>query len=192
MAEVARRQIEPELAPIVKARIPARFWAATLAGYRQYSPSQAAALTAVQHWRDNGGMLAMVGATGTGKSHLLYAVARELFEAHRGAFVRPWYGLVDQLRYGVPIQTEAGGRTREAAEVRIDWWDAPVVMLDEVRATSGTEFDAVELAKYSCHAYDQMRDVMITTNTPLEELMGAPAASRYTQVVIDGPDGRAA
>lgn len=194
MAEVIPFREQPnEKEAIVRARIPRRFWNARLSEYRCHTPSQSAALKAVGKWRDSteGLMLALIGKTGTGKSHLLYAVARDLFEVGRGIYVRPWYVLVNQLRWGVPIATEAGGRTREPAEVRMDWWSAPTVMLDEVRRTSTTDFDADELAKFSCHAYDQCMNVLITTNTPLEELMGAAAASRYAQVEIDGPDGRA-
>lgn len=129
-------------------------------------------------------MLALIGRQGTGKSHLLYAAAGALQAAmDRRPYVRPWYQLGDQLRWG------AG--TQEAHEVRQTLWDMPVVLLDEVRPTSGTNFDDTELAKFACHAYDNRVAVLLTTNwNPLEEVMGGPAASRFLEVVIDGPNHR--
>lgn len=182
------------LSDLAKARIPRRFWQASFDGYRPATASQAAALHAVQAWLrtlDQGPMLALVGAQGTGKSHLLYSAAHELIEHRKPCWVRQWYTFVDELRYGRTIATEAGSRTKEPYEVRADWWEAPVVLLDEVRATSGTNFDDTELARYACHAYDQQRAVLITTNVhPLEDVLGPAAASRFTVIVVDGPDAR--
>lgn len=201
MAEMMQLRPEVKLRPeveqsidLVKARIPKRFWSVRLSTFERRTQSQGLAADAVEQWlerRADGPMLALVGETKTGKSHLLYSAAHVLYSVPRTSiYTRPWYALVDQLRYGEVVQTEVGGRVKEPAEVRADWWQAPVVLLDEVRPTSGTDFDALELAKFACHAYDQCRAVLITTNTPLVELLGAPAARRFTQVVMVGP-GRA-
>lgn len=199
MAEIVslaeRAALERDIPEIVKARIPRRFWSATFDNFEQRTSSQSAAWRAVKAWLDlvdNGKTLALVGQQGTGKSHLLYAAANALLRGRRAAYVRPWYRFVDDLRYGTTVSSEGGTRTREAAEVRADWWSAPVVLLDEVRKTSGTTFDADELAKFACMAYDEQRSVLLTTNTPLEEVMGAPAASRFAVVNVIGPDGRKA
>jgi energy-coupling factor transporter ATP-binding protein EcfA2 len=187
--------------------IPPRFRAATFANFETRHPSQRAALTAVEAWLlrlDDGPMLALVGKQGAGKSHLLYSAARHLIERVDGMdpkdrmragakypFVAPWYSLSDDLRYGRSEQTEAGSRQRDPAEIRANWWGRKVVLLDEVRATSGTAFDDTELAKFACHAYDQRIAVLITTNVnPLADVMGPAAASRFRQVVVDGPDAR--
>lgn len=144
-------------------------------------------------------MLALVGKQGTGKSHLLYGAVRELYAGKpedpkevvvsgwRGPYVAPWYRLADQLRYG-----KGGNDTvKDAAGERQRLWDARVVMLDEVRPTSGTNFDDTELAKFACHAYDNRVAVLLTSNVnPLSQVMGDAAASRFTTVVIDGPDWR--
>jgi chromosomal replication initiation ATPase DnaA len=108
-------------------------------------------------------------------------------------FVAPWYSLADTLRYGDVIQTEAGSRERSAHQIRAELWSRKVVLLDEVRRTSGTEFDDSELAKFACHAYDNRIAVLITTNvSPLEQVMGPAAASRFAQVTVVGPDARQA
>jgi hypothetical protein len=75
--------------------------------------------------------------------------------------------------------------------VRDQLWAQPIVVLDEVRATASTAFDDTELAKFACHAYDADIPTLITTNvSPLDQVMGPPAASRFTQVIIEGPDWR--
>lgn len=190
-------------------RIPERFDGASFDTFKPRSASQVAAVTAVQEWVNaahsrRGLMLALVGKQGTGKSHLLYSAARALcdpidrmdakeraFSKTRYPFIAPWYSLADHLRYGKSIETEGGTRTREASEVRADLWDSRIVLLDEVRPTSGTQFDDTELAKFACHAYDSRIAVLLTTNwNPLSDVMGPAAASRFTQIVIDGPDHR--
>jgi chloramphenicol O-acetyltransferase len=81
----------------------------------------------------------------------------------------------------------------EAYEVRALLWKQKVVLIDEVRPTASTAFDDTELAKWMCHAYDAKYAVFITTNVnPLADVLGPPAASRFTQIVIDGPDRRQA
>jgi hypothetical protein len=190
-------------------RIPPRFEGASFDTFRPKSGSQVAGITAVQEWVKNantriGPMLALVGKQGTGKSHLLYSAFRDLAEPidkmdpkqrvqsrAQYPFCAPWYALADDLRYGRTIQTEGGTREMSPPEIRSRLWEARVVLLDEVRPTAGTQLDATELAKFACHAYDNRIAVLITTNfNPLAEVMGEAAASRFTQVVIDGPDHR--
>lgn len=181
---------------------PPRFTDATFDGFEILTASQRSALSAVRGWIDavrkgEGPMLALIGVQGTGKSHLLYAALHELCrDLPRGTpmpYAAPWYRLVDELRWGRAVQTEAGSRELSAAQVRADLWSRPVVMLDEVRRTSSTEFDDTELVKFACHAYDSRRAVLVTTNwNPLEGVMGPAAASRFRQVVINAPDYRQA
>lgn len=189
--------------------IPPRFDGASFDTFRPKSASQVAAVTAVQEWTEaantnRGLMLALVGKQGTGKSHLLYSAFRTLRDPIdrmdpkeriqqrvKYPLVAPWYSLADQLRYGRTAKTEAGYREMAPNEIRSRLWEARIVLLDEVRPTAGTHFDDTELAKFACHAYDNRIAVLITTNwNPLSDVMGAAAASRFTQLVIDGPDHR--
>lgn len=184
--------------------IPKRFRAATLDSYRPVTSSQQVALKAVRQWVDlvgdgRGPMLALVGKQGTGKSHLLYGAVRTLLESRPedakeviesgwvAPYAKAWYQLADELRYG----DGRGDSHQRIQEVRRQLWDGRIVLIDEVRPTSGTSFDDTELAKFACHAYDQEVPVLITTNVhPLESVMGDAAASRFRTVVIDGPDWR--
>lgn len=125
--------------------------------------------------------LALVGPTGTGKSHLLYCAAWNLWEEHeRFPAIFRWYEVVDDLR-DLSIARQTRQRIR----------DAKILMLDECRPTSGTDFDALELAKISFAAYDNEQPVLLSCNWgSLAELMGEPAADRYTVVTIVGASAR--
>lgn len=205
----AMRSVNPDEAPILnpadveahlERNIPRRFRAASFANFKPKTDSQRTALETVQGWcervrREKGGMLALVGAQGTGKSHLLYAAARALAPwalGRTGLYLRPWYLLADELRYGRTTGGVYPGRaSAEPADVRGELWNSRVVLLDEVRFTSGTAFDDTELAKFACYAWDRDLAVLLTTNVhPLENVLGPAAASRFVTVVIDGPDGR--
>ncbi|MGK2934341.1 MAG: hypothetical protein ACSLFE_03745 [Gemmatimonadaceae bacterium] len=177
--------------------IPERFNGVTLGDYHPRSQSQALALRAVRTFgerihEEKPVMLALIGETGTGKSHLLYALALELHAAGVRTCTSPWYRLADQLRYGGPAPFNPGKRL-ESHELREILMSERVLMIDEVRPTAGTAFDDTELAKIICNAWDRQQWILITTNvSPLTEVVGAPLASRFTQLVITGPDGRGA
>lgn len=189
---------QPEIPPSVRsAVVPPRFQGATFASYEPSTRGQSAALKAAQFWTERAAkgecaMLALIGPQGTGKSHLLYAAANALLEQRTRCYARPWYRLADELRYGgespfVP------GKSMESHEVRALLWKQKIVLIDEVRPTASTAFDDTELAKWVCWSYDAKLSVFITTNVmPLADVMGPPAASRFTQIVIDGPDRRQA
>lgn len=188
--------------PMAEIRIPAPYVAAKFvdAAFTTYvpdpaSPSQKAALDATRHFcrlvhAGESPMLALIGSTGTGKSHLLYSAAKALHMAGHRVFSRPWYLLADQLRWG-------GGwlfnpvAMLDAQQLRTVLMGEPLIMIDEVRPTAGTDFDDTELAKIACNAWDNGRAMLITTNiTPLASVLGPAVASRFTQVTISGPDHR--
>lgn len=180
---------------------PPRFHGVTFENYVPHTPSQIQAAQAVWAWVESavagkGPMLALVGKQGTGKSHLLYSALGEILTNRprpggAAPYVAPWYRLSDELRYGRSARTENGTRQLEPVEVRAGMWERRISMLDEIRPTSGTNFDDTELAKFACHAYDNRIAVLVTTNwNPLHTVMGEAAASRFAQVVIDGPDAR--
>jgi chromosomal replication initiation ATPase DnaA len=176
------------------ARIPKRFAKATVREYRTASDAQTVARTVVADWIRHAGdeippMLALVGETGVGKSHLLYAAARALIGQGMRPYVRGWYELADALRYGG--RSAYGPGLLEPQEIRAQLHEATVVLLDEVRPTAGTAFDDTELAKAACAWYDRAIPVLITSNVmPLADVMGPPAASRFTQLLVTGPDFR--
>lgn len=189
---------QPEIPAAVKsAMVPPRFAGVTFDSYEPRTRGQEAALKAAKFWTERAmkgecAMLALIGPQGTGKSHLLYAAANTLLAANRRCYGRPWYRLADELRYGGE-SPYVPGKEVEASDVRRLLWKQKIVLLDEVRPTASTAFDDTELAKFACWAYDSKLAVFITSNvSPLSDVMGPPAASRFTQRIIDGPDQRQA
>lgn len=175
--------------------IPERFAAATVDGFVGETESERLAQRAVAKWigkacGKRGVMLALIGSTGVGKSHLLWAAAAELRKSEQPFYARPWYLLADELRWGGPMPWS--GAIEDARVCReAMWYSRPVVLLDEIDHTSGTDFDRVELKKFAHHAWDQRYAVLITSPVhPLAEVIGPQAASRFHQIVIEGRDRR--
>lgn len=164
---------------------------------RQEVKGYAAAVRAVHRWVEEVAagrhyMLALVGETGTSKSHLACCAAWELFEGYNlHVPFYSWYDLVGWLRYGRVDLTEHGAREVPAAHVRQRWHDTRYCIVDEVRPTSGTDFDSLEMAVFSMQRYDRNRSVMITCNwSSLDDMIGKHAADRYDVVTLDGPSYR--
>jgi chromosomal replication initiation ATPase DnaA len=191
-----QKRLMPEIAPPQRfsALVPKRFAHVTLETYLTETDSERYALRAVRRWVElvlagDGPMLALIGPQGTGKSHLLYGAYWALDASHRRPSPFSWYRLADELRYG---GTNPYNRAHlEAFEVRDRLWGAQVMLIDEVRPTANTNFDDTELAKVACHCYDAEIPVLITSNvSPLSDVLGGPAASRFTQVIVTGRDRR--
>jgi DNA replication protein DnaC len=190
---------ERRVASLPDIRIPApyvadKFLTADFETYTPKTPSQLSALAATKDFcrqvsAGKAPMLALIGSTGTGKSHLLYSAAKVLHTTGNRVFTRPWYLLADHLRYGGP--SPFGSRRMESHELRDAIMAEPIFMIDEVRPTAGTDFDDTELAKIVCRAWDNHRSMLITTNvSPLAAVLGPAVASRFTQITITGPDHR--
>lgn len=191
-----RERLTPEiqLPPRAAAIIPKRFTGVTLDNYVAETETERYAVRAVRRWVDlvakgEGPMLAIIGPQGTGKSHLLYGAYWALDQSPKRPTCFSWYRLADELRYGGT--NPHNGAKLEAFEVRDRLWGAKVVMLDEVRPTANTNFDDTELAKVACHCYDAEIPMLLTTNVaPLADVLGGPAASRFSQVIVTGRDRR--
>lgn len=174
--------------------IPEKFAGATFDGFVQKNKHLALAAEATKHFcravmRGEPCMLALIGDTGRGKSHLLYAAARALSARHQRVYARPWYRLADALRYGGCFRD--GGQLMEPSVLREHLYLERVVLLDDIRLTAGTAFDDNELTKLALHGYDRNLCLLITTNaSPLTDVMSTAAASRFTEVTLDGADWR--
>lgn len=189
-----RRDEIPPPSTIPMPVVPKRFVGARFESFRPETDTETYALRSVQRWveivaKGEHPMLALVGPQGTGKSHLLYAASAMLHTLGKKHTCFSWYKLADELRYGG--RSPYNGSPLAAHEVREMLWRAPVILLDEVRPTAGTSFDDTELAKLSCHTYDSHIPVLLTTNvSPLSDVLGPPAASRFTQITLTGRDRR--
>jgi DNA replication protein DnaC len=158
-----------------------------------------AARKAAEQWAQDavtghGPMVALVGDTGTSKSHLACCAAWLLHEEYnlRAPFYS-WYTMIEWLRQGRMDETEQGVREVPPHHVRQRLYATDLCIIDEVRPTSGTDFDAMELAKLAMQRYDENKAILITGNwASLADLIGAPAADRFTIITLDGPSYRKA
>lgn len=173
--------------------IPPRHTEDTLDSYRPITASQHEALQATRDFvasvlAGEGGALALIGGVGTGKSHLLYGAIRALNEAGVHAAAGGWYDLADLLRQAKYGHEETTARIRKSRLLA-----AAALGIDEIRPTSGTEYDTTELSQLMTRAYRERQGVLVTSNyadEKLSRIVGLAASSRLTQVVVEGPDLR--
>jgi DNA replication protein DnaC len=175
--------------------IPPRHVNDTFESFRPQTASQAAALEAAMGWADSvkagdGATLALIGGVGTGKSHLLYAAIRELNLAGLHAAAAGWCDLADLFR------AAKFGHDEDVTQARIGkarFLGATALGIDEIRPTSGTEYDTTELSQLMTRAYREKQGVFVTSNYAderLSQIVGLAASSRLTQVKVVGPDMR--
>lgn len=136
---------------------------------RHYVPqneSQRLAFRTVVRWmeaveRGDGPALILVGPTGVGKSHLLWAACRMLNEAEINAAGTSWKKLSDTIR---DAKSHPDPELRMDAAYRRDrFTNATALHLDEVRATAGTDFDPMELSLLVTERYDQGQALLMTS-----------------------------
>lgn len=206
MAKAAAMPIEvepePEPKPVQTAAqirvswyVPRRHANDTFDSFRPQTASQQAALEASRDWvesvkRDEGGALALIGGVGTGKSHLLYAAVRAVNEAGIHCAAAGWYDLADLFRQA------KFGHDEDVTDARVKkgrFLGASAVCIDEIRPTSGTEYDTTELSQLMTRAYREKQGVFVTSNyadEKLAKIVGLAASSRLTQITVVGPDMR--
>jgi DNA replication protein DnaC len=175
--------------------IPPRHQHDTLENFRPVTASQRDALQATRDWvesvkQQQGGALALVGSVGSGKSHLLYAAVREVNMSGIICAAAGWWDLADLFRRA----KFSGGEDYDGAIAqRSRFMEARAFGIDEIRPTSGTDYDVTELSQLMTRAYREMQGVIVTSNAAdekLSKIIGMAASSRLTQVVIEGPDMR--
>lgn len=175
--------------------IPKRHVDDTLENFRPLTDEQATALQATRLWVDSvkdgeGGTLALIGEVGSGKSHLLYAAVRDLNLSGIHAAAAGWYDLADLFRQA------KYGHDEDITEARIRksrYLAAAALAIDEIRPTSGTDYDTTELSQLMTRAYRERQGVIVTSNyadEKLSRIIGLAASSRLTQVIVKGPDLR--
>jgi len=175
--------------------IPPRHKRDTFATFRPQTISQTTALEAAREWvesvkRGDGGALALIGGVGTGKSHLLYAAIRAANEAGIHGAAAGWYDLADLFRQA------KFGHDEDVTEARVKKariLGAAALGIDEIRPTSGTEYDTTELSQLMTRAYREKQGIFVTSNyadEKLSKIIGMAATSRLTQITVVGPDMR--
>ena len=121
---------------------------------------------------------------------MLYAAVRAVNEAGITCAAAGWYDLADVFRQA------KFGHDEDVTEARVKKsriLGSSALGIDEIRPTSGTEYDTTELSQLMTRAYREKQGVFVTSNYADEKLagiVGLAATSRLTQVTVVGPDRR--
>lgn len=185
-----------------KACLPPRLSSATFSQYViDQGDDQQTARDAMQHYAANfpqhraGESLVLIGAPGTGKSHLSCAVARYVVQKHL-ASVR--YTTAQDLFYRVRASYGDNGGENES-DIVDEMVQPALLVIDEVGIGRGTHHESDVLAAVLSRRYDAMRSTIVVSNLGLDALrtlFGERVADRLSEtaeiVVFDWPSHRSA
>lgn len=177
--------------------VPKRFRGASLETYA-CPPGDAVALAAAKAWVDSepyvsGGGLVLGGSIGGGKTHLAIGALREVagrvFEAEQWWGESPWkIGLYAYVP-AVVDDIYSAVRTRAVDDVLAKYLKAPLLLLDDLGAERGLEFERDRLNRVIGERWNQCRPTIVTTNThpdDWDEVLGARTASRLRGIAGGG------
>lgn len=181
-AAAERRQVEQMLG---QAAIPARFISKTLDTYRASSPDQERALRLCRRYAEHfdtvlakGSTLILLGAPGTGKTHLAAAVLQALMPAHVGAYTTT----MDLIR---KLRGSWGGREGSEADVLQALADLPLLVIDEIGVQFGSDGERIHLHDVLDRRYRDMRPTILITNLDdagFQAFVGDRVYDRLTEV----------
>lgn len=181
-ARESREEAERQERKLALAGIPPRFRTATFEDYRVEGEKQDYALRAFQKYerkfaqrrREGGGMI-LVGAPGTGKTHLMCALAIRLLPNWRVRYTDCWT-LLSQVKATFRRSSE-----ETEADV-IDRYVAPdLLLLDEVGVQYGTDAERALLHRVLDLRYQHVKPTIVSGNVNLEGMaayLGERAMSR--------------
>ncbi|MAE21199.1 MAG: hypothetical protein CMK92_02085 [Pseudomonas sp.] len=168
--------------------IPKRFVNKTLNGFEAHSRDQSYVLSVCRAYvtkfderLEQGGGLVFTGSVGTGKSHLAYAIGNALLASGRVVMGIDVYELVDLIKERA-FTKEKTGSEREAIRAFVGGLD--LLILDEVGAQLGTEWERLMLFKIINERYKQMLPTILISNLEadtLEEYMGKRIIDRMQE-----------
>ena len=175
--------IKKRIATLFKsAEIPRRFKDKTLENFAQARQPRAfeVARDYVFFWtnaREIGKGLFLVGPVGTGKSHLAFAILRELIRQQQiSGMAATVPDLMDDLR---PKDDNQGSSRMETLKT-IDF-----LVLDDLGAQRNTAWVTEKLFVIINARYSNMLPTVITSNTRLEELEKTPGWERIVDRIIE-------
>lgn len=166
--------------------IPTRYRNRTFDNFRASSRTQVAMLKLVGGYVDNfaehfeaGRGLAMVGPVGTGKSHLAIAALSALIAlGWRGRFVTV-DGLFARIKRGF------GNADADGDQLLEDLASTELLVLDDIGAQRGTEWEAATLHSLLARRYDEAMPTIVTTNShDLARFVGDRIADRFRECML--------
>jgi len=159
-----------------QALIPPRFKTKSFANYRAGTDGQRVALSACQRYAAafpenaaTGRCLMLLGHVGNGKTHLAAAIASVVVDEHRRNVL---YTTVSRMCQQVKASygKEAAHSEREALEV---FRTPDLLILDEVGASYGTDFERMVMFEVINGRYEEMKPTIVISNLFADGLAAA-------------------
>jgi len=173
-AAAAKARLEALLS---EAAIPARFIGRTLATYRAETAEQKRALAVVSEFANNfaehrakGDSLILLGAPGTGKSHLAAAVLQAILPEHCGLYTT-CAGVIRAVR-----ATWRPNSERTEAQVLQVLATVPLLVIDEIGVQYGTDSEQNILFDLLDRRYREMMPTILMANLRLKREKDAKPA----------------
>ena len=181
-AEAERRAHVAQVAPFETAGIPLRFRSATFASYAAETRGQRHVLKVVKAYADRfadrravGGGLMLLGRPGTGKTHLMCALAAQLLDRWRIRYSDCW-----SIINAVKATYAKESRARE--EQVMHFYAVPdLLLIDEIGVGHGTDADRAIIHRIIDLRYQAVKPTVVAGNVDIEELkhhLGERAVSR--------------
>lgn len=159
-----------------QALIPPRFKVKTFENYRAASDGQQIAVKACRAYADRfpehlgaGRCLMLLGKVGNGKTHLAAAVAGVVVEQHRRNVLYTTVSRVCQ-QVKASYSKESTQSEREALEI---FRQPDLLILDEVGASYGTDFERMVMFEVVNARYEDMKPTLVISNLSAPELATA-------------------
>lgn len=177
----AQRQVEAQqkaetefLRMLADAKVPKRFLACELEGYRASAGTQQALEMIsdyVDRWPEQvrtGESLLLIGDVGTGKTHLAVSVVKHVLRTGK----RARYCTVAELLREIRATWKGVGERTESQ--MLDYFSSvPLLVLDEVGASYGSDNEKVILFDVLNERYERMLPTIVCGNVTKEELIKA-------------------
>ena len=156
------------------AKVPKRFQSRTLDNFIAETDKQRHVLKVCRAYVDRfddrleqGGGLILLGSVGTGKSHLAYGIGNALLEQERSVMGIDVYELMDLIKEKA-FSKESGSSERAAIKSFVSGLD--LLILDEIGAQLGTDWESLMLFKIINERYKQMLPTILISNLDRQAL----------------------
>ena len=181
-AKAEQARLEEMLA---EAAIPPRFIGRSFENFRASTPQQQKAVSVMRSYAEQfdshlktGASLILLGAPGTGKSHLAAAVLQSIMPRHCGLYTT-CMGIIRAVR-----NTWRKDAERSEAQVLAMLAEVPLLVIDEIGVQYGTDGEQTILFEVLDRRYRDMRPTILLANQSkegLKQFLGDRTYDRLTE-----------